>query len=605
MKKIIAKAITRVVTILLIILLITLITNASYSSTIQDSYNQGKQYQNNIKLGDPMQHGNKIIFDKEADVSNLSNMNDQDLTSQGGKALSNGIEGGLLQQSELKKIDALKEHDIGPDNPLIKNSAKIEADPLRTIGGENYTSNETISKIKTIKTCLEGVVFDVDVIRQLILESEAIDVLGNWQSRIMPITPADIPDPWTKQLTKEVYYNKNNWSSATYRAVRDEDPQVQLHLRQMIAMRLGVNNDLVGGQIVTGYKEAPTRFPMHFATIPEISHLNYQYRDRIKQFKEKGEYWQVVNEISEQLVEENECHEVKRICLESGNKLFFNQYNVFRPCWKEQVSYQCYSEAQDACKYLKNQGCMLEKSNCLKRNGEICLLWSREYSCLSEKKELSSSIAGSQMFCLGGDCHTPTLEQNTDISNVGYLAMLNEMKKDMQGDPIHVFKGKVDSCRKNIMSFLNCCSSMKGWGKDLGLGNCKAGEKALALKRGKGLCHFIGTYCSERDPIFKKCLTKKSTYCCFSSKLARVFQEQARAQLAVSFGSPEYPNCRGLTVEELQRVDFSKFNMEELFADLLVEAKNKMSKSFPQQLNNQIPIMQKQKSNQTNSHLSY
>ena len=602
MRKVITRAI---ITLSISILLLELITNVSYSSTMQDSYNDGKQYKNTIKIGDPTQHGDKVIFNKDADIANLSNMSDQDLIKLGAQTLHNSIEGQLLQQGELTKIDALKEHDLSPDNPLIKNSAKIEANPLQAIGGNNYTVNETITKIKTTKTCIEGVDFEVDIVRQLILESEAVDVLGNWQSRIMSITPADIPAPWTKQLTKEVYYNKNNWSRAMYTAVRDEDQQVQLYLRQMIATRLGVNNDLVGGHIVTGYKEAPTKFPLHFNTVPEISHLNYQYRDRVKQFKEKGEYWQVVNEILEQLVEENRCHEIKRICLESGNKLFFNQYNVTRPCWKQQISYQCYSEPQGACKYLKDQGCMLETSNCLKRNGNICLLWSRNYSCLSEKKDLSSSIAGSQIFCLSGDCHTPTIEQNTDISNIGYLAMLSEMKKDMQGEPIHVFKGEENSCRKNIMSFLNCCSSMRGWGKDLGLGSCKAAEKALALKREKELCHFVGTYCSERDPVFKKCLTKKSTYCCFNSKLARVFQQRGRSQLAISFGSPEYPNCRGLAVEELQRIDFSKFNMEELFADLLAEAKNKMGKSFPQQLNNQMPLMQKQKLNQANPNLSY
>ncbi|WHQ46963.1 MAG: hypothetical protein MTP17_01075 [Candidatus Midichloria sp.] len=59
----------------------------------------------------------------------------------------------------------------------------------------------------------------------------------------------------------------------------------------------------------------------------------HKYRDKIKRFKEKGEYWQVVNEKSEQVVEESEYHEIKRICLDSGNKLFFKkQYNVIRSC---------------------------------------------------------------------------------------------------------------------------------------------------------------------------------------------------------------------------------------------------------------------------------
>ncbi len=209
------------------------------------------------------------------------------------------------------------------------------------------------------------------------------------------------------------------------------------------------------------------------------------------------------------------------------------------------------------------------------------------------------------MFCLGGDCYTPTIKQNNDMENIAYLSALNEMKKDMQIDPIRVFAGKANNCQKNILSFLNCCSSMKGWGKNLGLKQCKAEEKALAVKREKGLCHYVGTYCCQRDPIFRSCLTKKSTYCCFNSKLAKIFQEQGKAQLAIGFGSAESPICRGFTVEELQKIDFSKIDLSELFAELLGQAKSKIHKSFPKQLKNQMPIMQKQKSDQGNSNLSY
>lgn len=52
-------------------------------ANIQDSYNRAKQYENSIRLGNPDQMGNKIIFDKEVNISNLSKMNDQDLTNQG------------------------------------------------------------------------------------------------------------------------------------------------------------------------------------------------------------------------------------------------------------------------------------------------------------------------------------------------------------------------------------------------------------------------------------------------------------------------------------------------------------------------------------------
>ena len=75
---------------------------------------------------------------------------------------------------------------------------------------------------------------------------------------------------------------------------------------------------------------------------------------------------------------------------------------------------------------------------------------------------------------------------------------------------------------------------MKGWGKSVNLCRCSGGEKALALKREKKLCHMVGTYCDKRDPILKNCLVKKTNFCCFDSKLSRIFQEQARKQLTSS-----------------------------------------------------------------------
>ncbi|KJV77143.1 putative conjugative transfer protein TraN [Rickettsia hoogstraalii str. RCCE3] len=99
-------------------MLVTLVMNAisSYSATMEDSYNSARQYEHSIKLGNPDQMGNKIIFDK-GNISNLSKMNDQDLTNQGSVMLNNSAQGQLLQQSELKKINAMQEYDLNPDNP--------------------------------------------------------------------------------------------------------------------------------------------------------------------------------------------------------------------------------------------------------------------------------------------------------------------------------------------------------------------------------------------------------------------------------------------------------------------------------------------------------
>jgi conjugal transfer mating pair stabilization protein TraN len=136
---------------------------------------------------------------------------------------------------------------------------------------------------------------------------------------------------------------------------------------------------------------------------------------------------------------------------------------------------------------------------------------------------------------------------------------------------------------------------MKGWGKNANLCRCSGGEKGLALKREKGLCHLVGTYCSRKDSVFGQCLEKKTNFCCFGSKLARIFQEQGRKQLGIDWGSANSPNCRPLTLDELKSLDFSKFDMEELFDALLSKGKGNMSKSFPHLLaEGEVPAIQRE-----------
>ncbi|AVL47373.1 hypothetical protein CEP74_06175 [Campylobacter jejuni subsp. doylei] len=54
----------------------------------------------------------------------------------------------------------------------------------------------------------------------------------------------------------------------------------------------------------------------------------------------------------------------------------------------------------------------------------------------------------------------------------------------------------------------------------------------------------------------------------FTSKLARIINEQGRPQLAKGWGSAESPECKGFTPEEFQKLDFSKIDMSEFFGEI-------------------------------------
>jgi hypothetical protein len=104
---------------------------------------------------------------------------------------------------------------------------------------------------------------------------------------------------------------------------------------------------------------------------------------------------------------------------------------------------------------------------------------------------------------------------------------------------------------------------------DLGLTSCDEESKQLAKLRREGKCIQLGTYCAEKASLLKTCLRKKTVFCCFGNKFAKLLQEQGKRQLGQNFGSPEQPNCRGFSAEELSRIDFSQLDLAEIVSDVM------------------------------------
>lgn len=102
--------------------------------------------------------------------------------------------------------------------------------------------------------------------------------------------------------------------------------------------------------------------------------------------------------------------------------------------------------------------------------------------------------------------------------------------------------------------------------------SCNAEEGKLAMKEGAHLCHYIGTWCSQCIRVFGHCVAcieHTTSKCCFNSHLARMLNEQGRAQLGKGWGSAQSPDCSGFTVTQLQALDFSKMNLTEFYASIV------------------------------------
>lgn len=105
------------------------------------------------------------------------------------------------------------------------------------------------------------------------------------------------------------------------------------------------------------------------------------------------------------------------------------------------------------------------------------------------------------------------------------------------------------------------------------LKGCNEEDMMTASYNQLGLCHFVQERCIKNIPALG-CVQKANYYCCFQSKLARIVQEQGRKQLQ-AFGADggwvgQYGNfeCRGLSPEEFQMLDFSKMDLSEYISDV-------------------------------------
>jgi len=93
------------------------------------------------------------------------------------------------------------------------------------------------------------------------------------------------------------------------------------------------------------------------------------------------------------------------------------------------------------------------------------------------------------------------------------------------------------------------------------LWTCEQDEFALGAKRELKSCVRVGGYC--KSDVLGWCVEKRDAYCCFTTPLARILQEQLRPQLGLGWGEPKQPDCTGLKVADFGRVDWNQVNLDE------------------------------------------
>lgn len=274
-----------------------------------------------------------------------------------------------------------------------------------------------------------------------------------------------------------------------------------------------------------------------------------------------------------------ECQQTHHRCVEGAETRYWEGVFTYLPCWKHEKTYQC--QFPDTCGDLSD-AVIIEETCSLNVEG-VCVEEAirKEVTVMSCKDaELSCGV---NTFCLDGDCYDPEPSQSSaqDFNkNVSALAALSKAAENLT-DPPEIFQGKAMKCNDKAFGFADCCKD-GGWGTDVGIAQCSSTEKALGKAKEKKITIYIGSYCDKK--ILGSCIKKKKSYCVFDSKLGRIIQQDGRRQIGMTFGSSRNPDCRGLSPQEMQRMNFDNMNFSDFYSDL----NRNMAVPSPNEIQNRI-----------------
>ena len=276
------------------------------------------------------------------------------------------------------------------------------------------------------------------------------------------------------------------------------------------------------------------------------------------------------------------CEVTEENCLEKEETRNINGKEVHKECWKWDRKYNCRTDTKvSECKALQDQGCRELTRECIHQEGDRCEHYVVQYEC--DNKTSQTIDCQASKFCIGDVCEEKERNANKNFGlAASYLGVLSQVQKDgescgcnkekdpdcnshkVEEEKCKLFKGEGFQCKRSTSQY-NCCSE-KGFIRPL-LG-CTEQEKELGLKQQAKVCHHVHKW---KGKGAKKFITKNS-FCCFNSALARIIQVQGRAQLGLDWGDRKNPDCRALTLSEIQSLDFSKIKFEELYEDMREKA---------------------------------
>lgn len=500
---------------------------------------------------------------------------------------------------------------ISYDSDLIKNSDSIRANADVIMAGTATTCvTQQISKvIFTNHACYQGKNITASCKKAANIEGGWVD---GWKEEEFTINHSQFsyatnavnftfsfPSPATGEivaakLTLTTYGGYHLWSSKT----NFLNSTFIMDYSQVFTLT-PKNMNVASGQVLTG-----TGTPLDAGLNGIGGHIGRQFINGNASLslkltiKVKDKVWNPkIAWVETCAVDKENAVELSQVCSQPAETRYVTvdgkSYPVYSDCWEYTSQWQVAEQDDNTClQWQNNKNCTVGTRTCLEYIGSYCVKENLTYQCQQTEKS-EGYLCGGKFFCSDGKCASLQQNSNGDFGEaVSALAAVAAAGKDVALDPDNVtaFTGKAMSCRKAAAGFSNCCKN-SGWGNNAGIAHCNSEEKAIGTAKEKLLTVDLGEYCSKK--VLGVCLQKKRSYCVFESKLARIVQEQGRRdQLKINFGSAKSPNCRGITVSELQKlafdiIDFSDF-YSELDTNVSLPNQDALIKRIEQQIKNQM-----------------
>ncbi|HHF7375957.1 MULTISPECIES: conjugal transfer protein TraN [Legionellaceae] len=259
-------------------------------------------------------------------------------------------------------------------------------------------------------------------------------------------------------------------------------------------------------------------------------------------------------------------------CLEPNATKIMEGIAITRPCWGHASNYQCSYLENSYCMPLLQAGCSQVSSRCLNASNGLCTRFLQTFSCMNQVCFPEKTICPDKIPCSDGSCDLSFEEESDDaaegLSRLGALAGVasDVATKQVRSGVPAIFTGTNSTCRKVVANTRNCCHG------SYQMTHCSDDEKRLAKAKEEGRAYKVGTFCALKK--LGLCLEEKESWCVFPTKLASILQIQGRFyQLGIHFGwakdEDNKANCRGITPEELERINFSALDLSPITQELM------------------------------------